>query len=111
MAGAILDTGGFVCWVVLVQIHLQALHTNLLRVDERKKINDLCYNSGNAGVDRIGHYGKHKDAEVTTAQTGVIANRQHNGLGNQMFQYVFSRLAAESLGRDWTTSEIVPSRG
>jgi len=46
-----------------------------------------------------------------SAGEGVICNRQHNGLGNQMFQYVFSRLVAESLGRDWTTRDLIPGRG
>jgi len=40
-----------------------------------------------------------------------VFNRQHNGLGNQLFQYAFSRLMAESLGRKWSTSLLVPERG
>ena len=40
---------------------------------------------------------------------GVIMNRQHNGLGNQIFQYIFSRLVAEDLNRTWITDVIKPA--
>lgn len=40
-----------------------------------------------------------------------VFNRQHNGFGNQLFQYVFSRLLAESTGRLWRTSLLDPALG
>ena len=40
-----------------------------------------------------------------------VFNRQHNGLGNQVFQYIFSRLMAESTGRHFRTSLLVPALG
>lgn len=97
LAATILDTGGFACWATMVQIHLQVLGTNLMRLDERKKLHEICYDSHHhKGKHHKVH--KHKDAKGNATAAGVVCNRQHNGLGNQMFQYVFSRLAAESLG-------------
>ena len=87
------------------------LNSNLMRGEERKKLLDLCYPP--EGAPRHGHRHKkhhkhHKrhdsgaDEEGAGSNHSIVAgpvlNRQHNGLGNQMFQYVFSRLAAESLG-------------
>ena len=40
-----------------------------------------------------------------------VFNRQHNGLGNQLFEFVWSRLMSESVGSAWATSLIVPERG
>ena len=40
-----------------------------------------------------------------------VFNRQHNGFGNQVFQYIFSRLLAESTGRLWRTSLLEPTLG
>lgn len=113
LAGPILDTGGFACWATLAQLGLERLSTNFMFAAERKRIMNVCYppasshEGGGSGSDHEHH--KHRDKhhrhkhrgkanETATESSGVMCNRQHNGLGNQMFQYVFSRLAAESLG-------------
>jgi len=110
LASTILDTGGFACWATLAQLGLERLHTNFMFAAERKRILDVCYSSdaaGNHGHEHKKHKDKHhkhkhhsKESNDTLASSsgGVMCNRQHNGLGNQMFQYVFSRLAADSLG-------------
>lgn len=40
-----------------------------------------------------------------------VFNRQHNGLGNQLFEFIWSRLLSESLGSAWATSLLEPERG
>lgn len=112
LASSILETGGFVCWSVLVQLHLQHLGTNFVRKEERDKLLDMCYQQHPEGHHHHHghHHSKHHHRSSNTTH-GAIANRHHNGLGNQLFEYIFSRLTAESLGRDWTSRDIVPSRG
>lgn len=44
------------------------------------------------------HHTKYNNTEAGSYSSGVMCNRQHDGLGNQLFQYIFSRLAADSLG-------------
>ena len=74
-----------------------------MRTDERKKLHDICYLSKHHTGGHDKHKKQHKkskEGHSGNSTAGAIANRQHNGLGNQLFQYVFSRLAAESLG-EW----------
>ena len=110
LASTILDTGGFACWASLTQLGLERLHTNFMFAAERKRILDVCYSggSGSHGHEHKKHKDKHhkhkhhdknNKNDTTADSSGVMCNRQHNGLGNQMFQYVFSRLAADSLGK------------
>jgi len=112
LASTILDTGGFACWATLTQLGLEHLRTNFMFASERVRVLDLCYpmmnvpskdGSGNRGHEHrknlVKHHSKNNTTEADTNSSGVICNRQHNGFGNQMFQYVFSRLAADSLGK------------
>jgi hypothetical protein len=46
-----------------------------------------------------------------TMQPLWVFNRRHNGFGNQIFEYVFSRLLAESTRRMWRTSLLDPALG
>lgn len=120
LASTILDTGGFACWATLTQLGLERLHTNFMFAVERKRIFDMCYSPSSTfresrasshGHEHKKHKYKHHNynhrhnnrgnngsAAVGSNSSGVMCNRQHNGLGNQLFQYVFSRLAADSLG-------------
>ena len=115
LASTILETGGFACWATLTQLGLEHLKTNFMFAAERMRILDLCYSlTSNSSSSSHGrghrkhlvkhhmheHHSKINKTVADSNSSGVMCNRQHNGFGNQMFQYVFSRLAADSLG-EW----------
>mmetsp|Transcript_2236 Transcript_2236/g.2777 ORF Transcript_2236/g.2777 Transcript_2236/m.2777 type:complete len:134 (+) Transcript_2236:122-523(+) len=59
LAASILDTGGFVCWSVLIQLHLQHLGTNLVRKEERDKLLDMCYHQHSPDHHHHHHHHHH----------------------------------------------------
>jgi hypothetical protein len=91
----------------LVQKKKQFLGSNaLMQKEERDKMMHMCYPKDysihhakhNSHRAKHGHHASSSKNTTGGVGVGVFANRHHNGLGNQLFQYIFSRLTAESLG-------------
>ena len=102
LARSVLGLPGWSCWSTAVTVALNAQDTTKFRLkaSDHRRIISMC-----GGLEEIG------TANRVSSFTRVILNRHHNGFGNQMFQYVFSRLLAESLGADWKSSLIQPQNG
>jgi hypothetical protein len=102
LARKVLSLHGWACWSTLTTIAVNAEDTTVFRMKafEHHKILDMC-----GGLGAVGSSPPLRDG------LRVVINRHHNGFGNQMFQYVFSRLLAESLGYDWKTTIIQPRSG
>ncbi len=107
LAHRIIDGKGWACYATLVTLRLHLLDAKRRTEDtaveltlpqaEVDEFMKMC------GCDNKVCALRSEDA----ASSGEwVFNRQHNGLGNQLFQYAFSRLLAESTGRQWTTVGI-----
>lgn len=102
LAEKIIGLGGWGCWMLLVQSHITAsdsFHTRLRTADHKEAYRICGGEESFKGPTAVNHTG---------GKVRVVLNRQHNGLGNQLFQYVFSRLVGESFGFHWHSTLIKP---
>lgn len=90
LAHLVLDTGGFLC-VVLATLALQQLETP--RAFAFPDLVERCL------------------AAPTPAPSahGLVLARLHNGVGNQVFQYLFARLLADSVGWPLVSTLVDPA--
>jgi len=120
VAHAILTGRGWGCYVTLVQLQLHMTERRRsrrgsspsllhgIRPAEKALIERMCFDTDADGVSTPSIQLSAEGVTQTPGDTLLVFNRQHNGLGNQIFQYVFSRLMAESLQRQWSTSLLDP---
>mmetsp|Transcript_31174 Transcript_31174/g.52645 ORF Transcript_31174/g.52645 Transcript_31174/m.52645 type:complete len:674 (-) Transcript_31174:251-2272(-) len=129
MAHRIITLGGWGCYATLTQLQNHISDIREAQVEPfqfgiKDSVTDeilrMCGADENkalpirkTGAQRDQRLASSSASSSTSAGVGPqqwVFNRQHNGLGNQLFQYAFSRLLAESLGRHWATSLLEPQR-
>jgi hypothetical protein len=117
LAHRIVSSGGWPCYATLVELHLHTTQYSRHSEDESTPVIGVAQSIIDE-VTRICLNGDHGAYEIASRQQTpplseqqIIFNRQHNGLGNQLFQYIFSRLLAVGTHRAFQTSLLVPENG
>jgi hypothetical protein len=109
LAHEVIASKGWRCYATLVQLQLQ--------IQESKRGQEVALGLPKNILDDIMRMcgavegGPLPITSRARPSDQFVFNRQHNGLGNQLFQFAFSRLLAESMGRRWSTSLLEPFRG